>query len=189
MIVGTGLAFVTSAAAPAFASEGREKEPQAGSSQNRDEGAESPSKRIDKAIEDYESRSEQGLDQTRKEISRLRKELGELVELQFDLTLSLAEMRAEMRAPASDAGARAGNGGKPGSGQAPSPEEQERKRLRALELDRELRAVQEGLRAVVQQKRAETDQLISQVRNLRAQQRQIESDRAQGKKPPTQSLD
>ncbi len=80
-IVGMGLACGALALAPALAAAQQPKGSRAGSSQDRDEGRDDPVKRIDKAIESYESRANQELEQTRKDIDRMRKELGELVEL------------------------------------------------------------------------------------------------------------
>jgi chromosome segregation ATPase len=172
-IVATGLACILSTPTAASASEG--------TSQDRNEGTESPAKRIDRAIELYQSRSEQDLEQTRKEIAALRKELGELVGLQFDMAVSLAEMQAELRAQAADVN--------PGPEKASSAEDQERKRMHAMELDRELRQVKDHLRAAVQQRRSEVDQLVSQLRNLRTQQRKMESDLAQNKATTSQVKD
>jgi hypothetical protein len=164
----------TSPAAPAADQPGKPGE--ATAAQARDDEETDPTKRIDKAIAAYERRADQELDLTRKEITRLRKELGELGELQYDLAISLAELQAEIRVMASVDRTTDGDGNPTAPAQSASSEE--RQRLRSIELARELRQVQENLRALVQQKRSETDHLVIQLRNLRAQQRQIAAERA-----------
>ena len=49
---------------------------------------------IDKALEAYEERSGRNVDQCRKEMEQLRKELHELIDLRIKMALSLAEIRA-----------------------------------------------------------------------------------------------
>jgi hypothetical protein len=188
MIVGTGLACGAFALAPAAAEDKGTKESQASSSRDR-EGEEGPEKRIDKAIEKYESRAEQDLEQTRKDVDGLKKELGELVDLQFAMSISLAELQAEMRAQAAVVEGATGGNADSDSGKSSGTADQERRRLRAVELTRELRQVQENLRNVVQQKRNETDQLVAQLRNLRAQQRQMASERERNKQAANQDKD
>jgi hypothetical protein len=91
MIVGLGTDCRVFAPAPALAAG---KDAPSGASQDRQDGENDPAKRIDKAIQDYENRADQELHQVRKEITLLRKELGELSELQYDMAVSLAEMQA-----------------------------------------------------------------------------------------------
>ncbi len=50
---------------------------------------------IDKALEVYEERSGRNLDQCRKEMEQLRKELHELIDLRIKMALTLAEIRAK----------------------------------------------------------------------------------------------
>jgi len=184
MLFGTGFTWVAFALAPAV---GADKETQASSSRNREEGDDDPAKRIDRSIQSYESRADQELDQTRKEISRLRKELTELVELQNDMAISLAELQAELRVQAA---ARSGDDDNDGSrSEKSSNGDDDRKRLRAMELNRELRQVQENLRSLVLQKRNDTDQLVSQLRDIRAQQRQAAAEREKSKQAEGQSKD
>jgi hypothetical protein len=164
-----------------------DKEQQGGAAAGRNDAG--PAKRIDEAIQAYENRSNQELDQTRTEITRLQKELGELVELQFGLAISVVELQAEMRAQQLAASAGDSGGGATGSGSSASNQDAERRRLRTLELNRELRALLENLRNVVNQKRNETDQLVIQLRTLRTQQRQAAAALEQGKLPVKPSQD
>src|SRR5262249_43644787 len=99
-----------------------------------------------------------------------------------DMVISLAELQAEMRAQAATANQAEGDGHE--SGASSSNQDQERRRLRAIELTRELRAVQDNLRGLVSQKRNEVDQLVAQLRNFRAQQRQAAADRERNKQQP-----
>src|SRR5262249_17953235 len=123
--------------------------------------------------------------QTRKDIQRLQKELGEMVELQFGLIVSLAELQAEMKVQqsvaADEAEARASSEADRAGG---SRRDGERRRLRPLALDHELRGVMENLRAMAAQKRNETDQLVVQLRSLRAQQRQMAAETERSKQEP-----
>jgi len=88
------------------------------------------------------------------------------------MAISLAELQAELKAQAAANQIPEDSSNGPASGSSSTTAAQERQRLRAIELARELRQVQESLRSLVQQKRGETDQLVLQLRNLRAQQRQ-----------------
>src|SRR5687767_10545890 len=70
---------------------------QGGRQTDRDgDGSSDPSQRIDKALQAYRQRLGQSQDHTRKEIDRLRKELVELIDLRYDMAISLAELRADM---------------------------------------------------------------------------------------------
>jgi hypothetical protein len=143
---------------------------------------EGPAKRIDDAIQAYENRTNQELEQTRGEIAKHQKELGEMVELQLGLVVSVAELQAEMRVQQMAVEDEAG-GGAPGAGGGSAPNrDEQRKRLRSIELNRELRGVLENLRNVVSQKRNEIDQLVIQLRNLRTQQRQMAAAEAERNK-------
>jgi hypothetical protein len=166
-----------------------DKEQQAGAAPGRDD--EGPAKRIDEAILAYENRAHQELEHTRTEIAELQKELGELVTLQFGLAVSVAELQAEMRVQQLATSAGVSSGGASGSGSSASNHEAdaERRRLRALELNRELRTLLENLRNVVTQKRNETDQLVIHLRTLRARQRQMAADAERGKQPVKPSQD
>jgi hypothetical protein len=146
----------------------------AGATPSRDD-SESPTRRIDQALLAYEGRVDHELEQTRKDIARLQKELTEMVELQFGLAISLAEIQAEMRVQQSAAATQADSStGSSASNSSASNREDERRRLRAVEMNRELRAVLDGLRGVVAQRRSETDQLALQLRSLRAQLRNLQ---------------
>jgi hypothetical protein len=185
MIVGMGIACGAFAPAAAVAGDAPDKETQAKASQGREAGEENPEKRVDKAIQSYESRADQDLEQTRKDIDRLQKELTELIDLQFTLAVSLAELQAEMKADAvidngADASSNGTDSGKEGTA------DQARQRRRTIELTRELRQLQDNLRAVVQQKRNETDQFVAQMRNLRSQQRQAAAERERIKQAASQ---
>jgi HD superfamily phosphodiesterase len=191
MIVGMGLtlgAFAPAHATASDKSDKSDKEAQPKASQGREAGEE-PEKRVDKAIQTYESRADQELEQTRKDIDRLQKELAELVELQFSMAVSLAELQAEMRADAAVDNGAAGVGSYGNDSEKASTADQARQRRRTVELTRELRQVQDNLRAVVQQKRNETDQFVAQMRVLRAQQRQAASERERNKQAANQSKD
>ena len=48
--------------------------------------------KIDKTIQAYQNRSVQDLEQTRKDLDRMRKELRELVEVRFDMAIAAAEL-------------------------------------------------------------------------------------------------
>jgi len=173
----------------ALAADKPEPPAQPSAPQGREAGETDPARRIDKAIAAYESRADQELDQIRKDVTRLRKELSELGDLQIDLTLSLAELQAEIRVLATPRSAAGGDDSSPGSSATPTSSTQERQRLRCLELARELRQVQETLRTLVQQKRNETDQVIIQLRNLRTQQRQMTTEAAQNAQAAKPSQD
>jgi len=186
MVVGTGLAWSVLAWAPTRAQDKPPPAP-AGAPAERSDAVEGAEKRIDKAIQKFESRADQELDQSRKELDQMRQELRDLNELQFDLEISMAELQAELavkKAHRHDT-----DGGGPRSGSEPSSAaEQERQRTRVIELGRELRRVKENLRGVVQQKKDETEQQVLQLRNLRAQLRQSESESVQfANEPPART--
>ncbi len=163
-----------------------DKDAPPGAPQDRRDAEDDPAGRIDKAILEYETRADQDLRQIRKEITQLRTELGQLSELQYDLAVSLAELQAELKVQAASNPIPDNSGNGPASGSSAATTAQERQRIRAIELARELRQVQDSLRNLVQQKRGETDQLVLSLRNLRAQQRQAAAERernAQASKP------
>jgi hypothetical protein len=186
VFVTAGLAWTACVGLPVVAAG---QEPQGSAAPARDQEQNGPARRIDQAILAYESRADQELDQTRKDIARLQKELGDMVELQFGLAISLAELQAEMRVQAATAAAADLSAESAGSGASAANQADEQRRLRTLELSRELRAVMENLRGVVSQKRNETDQLIVQLRNLRAEQRRMAADRERNKTTVRRSQD
>jgi hypothetical protein len=175
VMIGTVLAGGVWAQAPSPGSDRSGGESQPGAGSPGENGATDPAQRIDKAIQAYECRADQELSQTRTEIARLRKELNEYSELQYDLAISLAELQAVLRVQSALGNGADGDGTPAGPATASPTATQERQRLRTLELARELRQVQENLRSLVQQKKGETDQLVAQLRNLRTQQRQTSS--------------
>jgi hypothetical protein len=177
VMVGTVLVCGVAAQSAAPGSDGGNGGSQPGAAAPGGDPAADPAQRIDKAIQAYESRADQELSQIRAEIDKHRKELFELSELQFDMAIALAELQAAIRVQASLDSARDGEGAPAGS--AASPTAEERQRLRAIELARELRPVQESLRSVVQQKKGETEQLVIQLRRLRASQRQTQAGEGQ----------
>jgi hypothetical protein len=181
VFVAAGLAWAALEGSPVLAA-GQEK-PDAPAPGRDDEG---PGKRIDKAIQAYENRADRELEQTRTDIARLQKELTEIVELQFGLVINVAELQAELKVQQMAA---AQGGDAPDSPSSSSKNDDDRRRQRAVELNRELRAVLENLRGVVTQKRNETDQLIIQLRTLRAQQRQMDADAERAKQPVKPSQD
>jgi len=188
-LVGIGLICSAFTLIPALAADNQNQDRAANAADNRPEGGDSPAARIDQAIQSFMSRTDQDLDQNRKEIARLRKEWTELSELQIDMAIALAELQAEVRVNQAQEETADPGSTSPNSSEARPNAEQERKRLRNLELSRELRQVQENLRSVVQQKRGETEQLVVQLRNLRAQQRQMAAERAQSKSATNPSKD
>jgi hypothetical protein len=190
MIAAVGITWAAVAPAPACADEKEKKASQSDSSRGRDDDEANPEKRIDKAIQTYESRADQELDQTRKEVHRLRKELSEMTDLYFDMVVSLAELRAQLSVQAAE------DNGSPGddkanseSGSTSSGAEKERQRLRAMELNRELCQLQDNLRNAVQQRRNEIEQIVTALRNHRAQQKQAASDRERNKQQAPGSPD
>jgi hypothetical protein len=189
ILVGAGLVFGLSGRTTALADEKGAKEAEARPSQAQAQaqaGDDDPEKRVDKAIEKYESKADEDLEQTRKEIARSQKELSELFELNFSMAVSLAELQAELRVQSADNNAGGGDDSDSGKAKAAA---QERQRIRTLELTRELRQVNDALRSMVQQKRNETDQFVAQLRALRAQQRQLASERERNRQSSSQDKD
>jgi chromosome segregation ATPase len=208
LAVGLGLACGAYALSPAWAQapaqpwggQGGGNAQREQSPRDRDDDSSDPaSQKIEKALQTYESFKEKSgpnLDQTRKEIERLRDELIEIVKLRSDMALSLAEIRAEMTANTGQGGMAqlgggyaaqgsgggyAGGGGGGGypagyggvmSGRSPGSRE-DRQALRREALARELRQLQEQLRNEVEQSRVQADQLVAQMRDIRNQQRQM----------------
>ncbi len=172
LVGGLGLACAAFSPALTLAQDRSNKERESSASRDRDDASENPSAKIDKAIRVYENRTEQELDQARKDVDRLRKELSELIELRIDMAIALAQLRAEINAPEADSSA--GNSNTTSASQSPSTggSEISQRRQRAAELTRELRQLQDSLRAEVQQTRTQADQWVEQLRALRVQQRQ-----------------
>jgi hypothetical protein len=173
LLIGTGLACGASVLAPALAQDKANQKPNSSSARNQDNDADDSAQKIDKTIQAYQSRSVQDLDQTRKDLDRMRKELRELIELRIDMAISAAELRAD----AVNQGYPRGNtsfAGYPGSAENQAGEKsgRDRQNQEAAAMNQELRQVQELLRSEIQQARTQTDQLVAQLRELRAQQRQ-----------------
>ena len=175
LLIGTGLACGAWALAPALAQDKENKKPESGSSraQDQDNGADDSAQKIDKTIQAYQNRSVQDLEQTRKDLDRMRKELRELVEVRFDMAIAAAELRAETGNTGLP-GTFGSPAGFPGSAgfQAAAPSGKDRQTQGAAAMNQELRQVQELLRSEIQQARNQTDQLVAQLRELRTQQRQ-----------------
>ncbi len=182
LIAGSGVAFVASTLAPTFAQEDKNRA-RPDTQTSRDSSSDETAQRVDKAIQAYQNRTNQELEDTRKGIDRMRKELSEATDSRIDMAIALAELRA-------DSGVRSNGPGVPGSpralGSYPSPgggpgpnpgandsgSDTERQQRRASVLNQELRQVAELLHNELQQERSQTDQLVSQLRALRAQNRQ-----------------
>lgn len=202
--VALGVACGVSALAPALAQErggndrgqtNSERTSNRDRDRDEDRDRDGASERINRALQSYESYREKAgpnVEQTRKEIDRLRDELEELTKLRTDMAVSLAEIRADMAShqfmagPAMQPGGP--QGGAPGfAGQhvlyagAPQgsaarftePSREERQRLRREALNHELRQVQEQLRMEVDQAQGHADQLVAQIRDMRSQERQM----------------
>jgi len=173
LLIGTGLACGAWALAPALAQDKENKKSESGSSRDQDNGADDSAQKIDKTIQAYQNRSVQDLEQTRKDLDRMRKELRELVEVRFDMAIAAAEIRAETGGSGLPGafGSPAGFQGSAGF-QAAASSGKDRQTQGAAAMNQELRQVQELLRSEIQQARTQTDQLVAQLRDLRAQQRQ-----------------
>jgi len=186
LFFGTGLVCAAYALAPARAQDKGNK-PESGSAKDHEEGGEeSSSRKLEKALHDYQDRSARDLEQTRKDLDRMRKELSELIDLRIDMAISAAELRAAVGTPGMSPGYPGAPGimgaptqfspgyPSPGMGSAGAGSEADRQHRRAAALNQELRQVQDALRSEIQQTRSQTDQLVTQVRLLRAQHRQRE---------------
>jgi septal ring factor EnvC (AmiA/AmiB activator) len=151
------------------------------------------SDRIERALRSYQTyreRSGPNLEQTRKEIDRLRDDLEEVTKLRIDMAISLAEMRAQFASTmAQSEGPQVGGFTAPYPGAAagsppgyPSPGNRNESQMSAKDRDvlrreimhRELKQVQDQLRAEVEQAQGQTDQLAAQLRELRARERQLD---------------
>jgi hypothetical protein len=172
LLIGTGLACGASVLAPALAQDEANQKSNSSSARNQDNEA---AQKIDKTIQAYQSRSVQDLDQTRKDLDRMRKELRELLELRIDMAISAAELRADVMNPGYPRGnTSSASAGYPGSAenQAGEKSERDRQNQEAAAVTQELRQVQDLLRSEIQQARNQTDQFVAQLRDLRAQYRQ-----------------
>jgi chromosome segregation ATPase len=226
LAVGMGVACGCYNLAPAWAqARGSQDRGQSGPSRSNDSDrdterrSDGASQKIEQALQSYESyRDKMGpnVDQTRKEVDRLRDELAELIKLRCDMAISLAEARAESTAPGMMTGSYRGQQsaamqGYPGatqsydammaaakrgtaaantqgSGDTDQSSRQERQRARREALNRELRQLQEQLRAEVEQNQGQTDQLVAQLRELRTQQRQLQ-EQMKGERERQQPVD
>jgi len=190
IIVGAGIACGALVLAPAIADDKDAKTQESGASKDREAGDDKPEARIDKGIENFDNRASQELEQARKDIDRLQKELNDLFTLQFSLAIPMAELQADLRAQAAEnADNRPDKDKDKDKDKDSSAATRERERQRNRELSRELRQVQENLRNVVQQKRAETEQFVAQLRDLRAQYRQMAAERERVQQAANDSKD
>jgi len=137
---------------------------------------------IEKALEAYESRSGRNLDQCRKEMEALKKELHELIDLRINMALSLAEIRAKAASTTSAPAA----GGIPGQMQAkryagsnypgasaggsPFARPGGRPQSSSSTLGNELQQLHAQLRAEVDQQQNQVSQLVAQLRALQPQE-------------------
>lgn len=159
--------------------EGREKDRDGKS----DDDSASPDKVL-QSFRSYREKAGKGGDQTRREIDRRVKELTDLIEMRFQMTVSLANLRAEQRRSAQgnmpQLGAPGQYSGGPGQG---GDESEEERTLRSREaLARDLDQIQGQIRGEIDQARNQAEQLSSQLRAAREQQRNQERQERDRKK-------
>lgn len=139
-------------------------------------------KRVDETLKNYQGRLERDIAQTRKEIADFRKELKNLIDLRYDASVSLAELRAEMAMRPGAAGFIATPASPPAAIPGtfvpgvppvrPVLSDQARRHQRLIVLNRELRQIQGLLRNEVQTTRNTTDELVGQLNTLRTRLKQ-----------------
>jgi hypothetical protein len=194
LVIGSGLVCGAFCLDPTFAQDKDSRSSESGDSRGRYDGTGASAERVDKALQDYQSRLGQDVEQSRKDIDRMRKELRDLIDTRFDMVLSLAELRADMGVPVAAPGAPAPPGTvipEPGVVYAgpKTMSETDRQHQRAAILHQELRQIQDVVRNDLQQARSQTDQLVAQLRTLRAQQRQQQQMRSREEEQRKQSRD
>ncbi|QEH39119.1 hypothetical protein OJF2_77310 [Aquisphaera giovannonii] len=147
---------------------------------------------IDRALESYETRSGQNLEQCRKELEQMRKQLHELIDTRIQMAISLAEIQSrlpqpqqqpqmaiyggEMRKSSASAtesaeyarsvgarGIRVVEAQRPGAGDP---------RRQAAVLSDGLAQLQGQLRSEIDQEKAQVDQLVGRLRALRQEHQQ-----------------
>jgi hypothetical protein len=136
--------------------------------------ASDPAQSIEKALQSYQKYRDQvgerigkSADQCRQDIERMVKELTELTEMRYQLTLSLAELRARGQNATYSAGYRGAEfAGAAGRGQGTTQGEGMQHQQA---LSRELSSVENQIRSEVEQTRSQADQLANQLRSMRDQ--------------------
>jgi hypothetical protein len=148
---------------------------------------------VNSALQAYEERMGRNLEQCRKELDQMKKELHDLIDLRIKVAMSLAELRVKKQpqggiaypgAGAQYATSRGYAGFSGGGGQAPQGGED--KHRRAAALANELQQLHNQLRAEVDQQRNQIAQLVDQVRALQHQDRG-QGSQSQGPAQGTQS--
>jgi hypothetical protein len=146
-------------------------------------------KKADDLIQAYTARIEKEIDQSRKEVERLRSELHELIDVRYAMAEAIAELRGEMAtkgtysgdpavpSPAAQKAAVAPAPAQPfhrdfvyglGSALPKEPTAQQREQLRRLAPRSDLKRMIEGLRTEVDGTRAEVDVLAYKLLELSA---------------------
>jgi hypothetical protein len=133
------------------------------------------SEQIDKALQAYQERMDKNLDQCRKELGQMKKELHELIDLRIDMALSLAELRARAQMQGG------GFAGAPYASFRPAAEAEGYRPIAeggrggghrlvdAEGLKRELEQLHGQLRSEIDQQQREIAQLAAQLRGLQQQ--------------------
>jgi chorismate mutase len=149
-------------------------------------------KKADDLIKGYTARIEKEIEQSRKEIERLRAELHELIDVRYDIAATIAELRGELAAKGTYSAEPIVNGQAVGQdqnsmqGQGPGnrvrrdflyglgsalpkdPTPEQREELRRLAPRAELKRMVDRLRTEIDETRTEVDQLAYQLLELRS---------------------
>jgi hypothetical protein len=135
---------------------------------------------IDKALEAYEERSGRSVDQCRKEMEQMKKELHELIDLRINMALAQAETRARAEIVSDNASRVQGHlqatkhyagGNYPGAPSKSSPNAWAGNGPQAYStaLSNEVQQLHAQLRAEVDQQQNQVTQLVTQLRTLQDQ--------------------
>lgn len=146
--------------------------------------------RVLQSYQSYRERAGKGGEQTRREIERRVKELTDLIEMRYQMTLTMAAVRAEQRRGPQgmpgmpmmpQLGAPGQYAGGPGQGQPPGDESSDDRALRTREaLARDLEQINTQVRGEIDQARGAIDALAAQLKAVREQQRtQARQEKAQ----------
>jgi len=126
-----------------------------GGNQSKDQQSERDqgrfSEQIDKALRAYDERMGRNVENCRKEMDEMKKELHDLIDLRINMAISLAEARAKMQSPGESA-----QGGDEKHGQD-------------VGMARELQQLHGQLRSEIDQQQNQITQLVSQLRGLQQQ--------------------
>jgi polyhydroxyalkanoate synthesis regulator phasin len=138
------------------------------------------SEQIDKALQAYEERMDRNLDQCRKELDQMKKELHDLIDLRINMALSVAELRAKSQMQGGGFGGGPYASQRPvadGSGYRPVAEGSRgggSMRGDGEGLTRELQQIHNQLRSEIDQQQGQVTQLAAQLRGMQAQSKQAE---------------